>query len=163
MFKASHSTMITISGIIWLAIGCMLLSLGLNFIVESILKDNLLTMQRPIIDFFGSFLGGPDQGALMAIVLALLIGFAKGKFVFKKTVGRTVARICALPNPAPITQIYAKSYYLLLALMFFLGYIVRFLPLDVRGFVDVIIGSALINGSMLYFRQAFTIAKAKQP
>jgi hypothetical protein len=159
MLKMSHSALIIISGVIWLVIGCMLLSMGLNFIVSSILKDNLILMKRPIIDFFSSFTGGPDQGALVLIALALLVGFAKGKFVFKKTVNRTVSRIRSLPNPAPLTQIYARGYYLLLGLMFFLGFIVRFLPLDIRGGVDVIIGSALLNGSMLYFRQAYSLVK----
>lgn len=160
MLKLSHSAMIILSGVIWLAIGCMLLSLGLNFIVGSILKENLVTLNRPIIDFFASFTGGPDQGALLLIAIALLIGFAKGKFIFTKTVNRTVTRIRSLPNPAPLTQIYAKGYYILLGVMFFLGYVVRFLPLDVRGGVDVIIGSALLNGSMLYFRQAYALAKS---
>lgn len=159
MLKLKHSTLIVISGIIWLAIGCMLLSLGLNFIVTSILKDNLILMKRPVIDFLGAFFGGPDQGALLLIAIGLLVGFAKGKFVFTKTVNRTVSRILTLPNPAPITQIYAKGYYILLALMFFLGYIVRFFPLDIRGGVDVVIGSALINGSLLYFKQAYRLAK----
>lgn len=159
MFKVSHTAMIVLSGIIWLGIGCMLLSLGLNFIVESFLKDNLAAMKRPILDALAPLLGGVEQAALMLIVIALLVGFAKGKFVFKKTVGRTVARIRALPNPASLFQIYPKSYYFLLALMFFLGFIVRFFALDVRGAVDVVIGSALINGSMLYFRQAYTAPK----
>lgn len=162
MLKLNHSTLIIISGLIWLAIGCMLLSLGLNFIIESILKDNLISMKRPIVDFFGFFAGGPDQGALFLIALSLMIGFAKGKFVFAKTVNRTVARIRSLPNPVSLSQIYTRGYYLLLALMFFLGYIVRFFPLDIRGGVDVIIGSALINGSMLYFRQAYLSAKKKE-
>jgi hypothetical protein len=133
MIKLSHTAMIVISGIIWLGIGCMLLSLGLNFIVESFLKDNLATMKRPILDFLAPLMGGVEPAAIVLIAIALLIGFAKGKFVFKKTVGRTVARICALPNPAPIIQIYPKSYYFLLALMFFLGFIVRFFALVVRG------------------------------
>lgn len=160
MFKLSHTAMIVISGIIWLGIGCMLLSLGLNFIVESFLKDNLATMKRPILDLLSPLVGGVEPAAIMLIAIALLIGFMKGKFVFKKTVGRTVARICALPNPAPFIQIYPKSYYFLLALMFFLGFVVRFFPLDVRGAVDVVIGCALINGSMLYFRQGYAAAKS---
>lgn len=160
MLKMSHSALIILSGLIWLAIGCMLLSLGLNFIVDSILKDNLVIMKRPIIDFFAPYAGGSDQGALLLIALALLVGFAKGKFIFAKTVNRAVTRIRGLTNPAPLSQIYAKGYYMLLALMFFLGYIVRFLPLDVRGGVDVIIGSALLNGSVLYFRQAYAVAKS---
>lgn len=159
MFKISHTVMITLSGLIWLAIGVMLLSLGLNFIVDSILKDSVASMHRPLLDIFGSLAGGYEQAAILVIALALLIGFAKGRFVFAKTVGKTVARILALPNPAPLSQIYTKGYYILLAGMVFLGFLVRFFPFDIRGFIDVIIGSALINGSLLYFRQALAVRK----
>ena len=31
------------------------------------------------------------------------------------------------------------------------------LPLDVRGAIDIVIGSALINGAMIYFRSAFEL------
>jgi hypothetical protein len=40
--------------------------------------------------------------------------------------------------------------------MMMLGMIFRYLPIpiDVRGFIDLAIGSALMNGAMLYFRAA---------
>jgi hypothetical protein len=40
--------------------------------------------------------------------------------------------------------------------MMALGLVFRFLPIpiDLRGLIDVAIGSALINGAMLYFRAA---------
>ncbi len=135
----------------------MLLSMGLNFIVGSILSENLHTMSRPILDFLAPYVGGLDEAALSLILLGLLIGFMKGRVVFSKTVGKTVARILTMPNPAPLTRIYTKGYYFLLGGMILLGFLVRFLPNDIRGFVDVAIGSALINGAMLYFRQAYRI------
>lgn len=159
MFKVSHTFMIILSGLIWLAIGVMLMSMGLNFIVQSILAENLMIMHRPLIDFFEKITGGYDLAAILLIALALLIGFFKGKFVLKKTVGRTIARIRAMPNPAPLSQIYHKAYYLLIAVMLVLGFIVRLFPMDIRGGVDVIIGSALINGSILYFRHACLLPK----
>jgi len=159
MFKVSHTFMIVLSGVIWLVIGVFLMSMGLNFIVQSILQENLLTMHRPILDFFAKILGGHDEGAIALIAIALVIGFFKGRFVLKKTVGRTIARIRALPNPAPLSQIYHKAYYLLIGFMFVLGFIVRFFSLDIRGGVDVIIGSALINGAILYFRHSYVAPK----
>jgi len=159
MFKVSHTFMIILSGLIWLAIGVMLMSMGLNFIVKSILVENLVVLRRPVLDFFANILGGYDQGAIAVIALALIIGFFKGRFVLKKTVGRTIARIRALPNPAPLSQIYHKAYYLLIAVMMTLGFILKFVPLDIRGGVDVVVGSALINGAILYFRHARPVAK----
>ena len=40
-----------------------------------------------------------------------------------------------------------------------LGFILRFFPLDVRGAVDIAVGSALINGAILYLRHAIPSAK----
>ncbi len=159
MFKVSHTFMIIFSGLIWFAMGLFLMSLGLNLVITSILSENLTTLKRPLLDFFAHLLNGYDQGAIIVIAFALIVGFFKGRFVLKKTVGRTIARIRALPNPAPFSQIYHKAYYLLIGLMACLGFILRFFPLDVRGAVDIAVGSALINGAILYLRHAIPSAK----
>lgn len=159
MFKVGHTMLIFVSGLVWLAVGCFLLPLGLNFIVESILSENLRTQPHPILNFLAPYAGGVEQAVLTLIALALLIGFMKGRYVFAKTVQRSVSRILSLPNPVSLSKIYTPQYYLLLGSMVLLGVLVRFLPLDVRGAVDVIIGSALINGAMLYFRQAWAVRR----
>lgn len=159
MFKVSHTVLIALSGLIWLAIGCFLLPMGLNFIVESLLQENYATQSHPVLTALAPFVGGGESAALMWIALALAIGFFKGRIVFGKTVQRSVNRILSLPNPVHLSKIYPWQYYLLLGSMVLLGVLVRFLPLDIRGGVDVIIGSALINGAMLYFRQAFAAGK----
>jgi hypothetical protein len=157
MLKVSHTTLVVLSGLIWLAVGCFLLPLGLNFIVTSILRENLTTLHRPLLDNLASLTGGLEQATLVVIAIALWIGFLKGRYIFAKTVRKSVERILTLPNPAPLSQLYTKKYCLLLGSMVLLGFIVRFAPLDVRGGIDIIIGSALIQGAMLYFRNAFTI------
>lgn len=154
MLKASHTTLIVLSGLIWFAIGCFLLPLGLNFVVESILNENLITKHRPILDHLAPYIGGIDTAALIFIAFCLLVGYLKGRYVFSKTVQRGVERILMLPNPTSLANIYTKKYYLLLGSMVFLGVLVRLTTLDIRGGVDIIIGSALINGAILYFRCA---------
>jgi hypothetical protein len=154
MFKVSHSILIFLSGLVWLAVGCFLLPLGLNFIVDTLLKENVL-LPHPVLDFIATYTGGLDQAALIWIVFALLVGYLKGRSVFAKSVKRSVNRILSLPNPAKLSQIYTPSYYILLASMVLLGVLVRFTTQDIRGGVDIAIGSALINGAMLYFRQAW--------
>lgn len=157
MINLSHSKMIALSGFIWMAVGCMLLSLGLNYIIGSILAENLASINHPLLDFFSPFVGGIEDAAMIIVALGLLIGFFKGRVVFAKTVGKTVARITAMPNPAPLSQLYTKAYYFLLLGMVGLGFLVRFLTNDIRGFVDVAVGSALINGAVLYFKQAYRV------
>lgn len=154
MFKVSHSTLIAISGLIWLGIGCFLLPLGLNLVIDSILKENLLVLQRPVLDFFSPYTEGLESAALAWIAFCLFLGFFKARYVFSKTVQKSIERIQTLPNPASITQIYPKKYYILLGSMILIGILVKYLPIDIRGGIDIIIGSALINGAMQYFRNA---------
>lgn len=155
MFKVSHTTLIVISGLIWLGVGCLLLSLGLNFLVASFLKDQ--TSAHPLLDLVAPYLGGVEQSALFLVVVGLLIGYLKCRYIFSKTVQKGVDRILQLPNPVSISQIYTKKYYILLGSMMVLGFLVKFVALDIRGTVDIIIGAALINGAMLYFRRAFYV------
>jgi hypothetical protein len=159
MFKVSHATLIFISGFVWLAVGCFLLPLGLNFVVESLLRENA-SQSHPVLHFLARFVGGMDSAAIVWIALTLFIGSLKGRKVFSKSVHRSVNRILAMPNPASLSKIYAPSYYILLGSMVLLGILVRFTPQDVRGGVDIAVGAALINGAMLYFRQAWAARRA---
>lgn len=145
-----HRGWIASSGVLWLVAGVFLLHKGLHFIAEARAISNSLTNR------FAGFFGSPSQAGMFLIFLALLVGFAKGRFVFVKTVMRVVNRIRGLPLPIHFSQVYTRSYWILIGSMMLLGLVFRFLPipLDARGFVDVAIGSALINGAMLYFRAA---------
>lgn len=160
MFKASHPTLIFISGLVWLVIGCILMPVGLNFIVESILKENS-SASHPVLNFLGSIIGGLEPAALILIACSLAVGFFKGRFVFAKSVKRSVNRILSLPNPSSIFKMYSSAYLILLAVMILLGVLVKFLPMDIRGAIDVIVGSALINGATLFFRQSWKIKQKK--
>jgi hypothetical protein len=158
MFKVSHSFLISIAGMIWLTVGCFLLPLGLNLVIAAILKDNAM-VALPVLSFFSPYVGGLEQAALVWISIMLLVGFFKGRFVFIKSVNRSVYRILSLPNPVSVTKIYPPAYYLLLLVMVLLGVLIRFLPIDVRGGIDIAVGAALINGAMAYFRKAWSTRK----
>jgi hypothetical protein len=159
MFKVSHVTLIAISGLVWLGVGAMLLPLGLNFVVGSLLHENA-AQPHPILHFLSPYAGGLDQAALIWIAIMLFVGFLKGRRVFAKAVQRSVGRIHTLPNPVSISKIYTPGYYLLLASMVLLGFLVRWTPQDLRGGIDIAIGSALINGAVLYFRAALDARKS---
>lgn len=161
MFRVSHFTLIFLSGLVWMVVGCFLLPLGLNFIVETLLLENA-NIPRPVLNFLAPYAGGLDQAALVLISFALLIGFLKGRRIFTRSVQRSVDRILALPNPTSLSKIYTPSYYILLGSMIALGVLIRFTTLDIRGAVDVAIGTALINGAMCYFRYAW-LARRQVP
>jgi hypothetical protein len=160
-----HRTLIFFAGLAWLAIGVWLLSLGIHFILETVRTPALSQMagRFSILETLNSFVTDRTQAVMLCILLALLLGYMKGKVALAKSVTRQVQRIASLPNPAPLKYLYSKGYYLLIALMISLGVIMRFLPItmDTRGVIDMVIGSALVNGSMLYCRAFFNYGKVR--
>lgn len=152
--KLSHTKLIVISGLIWFAAGLYLLQLGLRLLLSGVTGD--ATIYQPLLNSISYFFGSPENAALILIVIALMIGYFKGRYVLGKSAKRGVARIQTFPNPAHLSRIYSAKYYILLAVMVGLGISIKYLGLsnDVRGFIDAAIGSALINGSMIYFKLA---------
>ena len=143
VMKIKHSKLIVFSGMLWLVVGASLLNFGLK----------LLTHTHSFSSFF-AFFGAKEEGTTLLIATAILVGILKGKYILKKSAARVLTRIYSLPNPLPITQAYSGPYLLLLACMMLLGMGIKYLqvPSDIRGFIDIAIGAALIQGSTHYFR-----------
>lgn len=156
MPKLSHNVLIILSGLVWFAIGTMLLTIGVNLIVKALEQP---TAYHPLFSFAYPYFDDLQSVGIIVLVVGLLIGFFKGRFVLGRSAQRVVNRIRTFPNPTPIYNLYSRGYYLLLAVMIGLGLSIKYLglPDDVRGFIDVAIGAALINGAAIYFR----IASAK--
>jgi hypothetical protein len=142
-----HRGWIALSGFLWFFIGTSLLYKGLQLITQAAFSPDSLCSKWQLF-------GSPQQTATCFIAVGLLVGFIKGRFVLAKTVRRVVSRISTLPLPIRLQDAYSRSYWILIASMVALGMSFRFLPIpiDIRGTIDIAIGSALINGAMLYFR-----------
>lgn len=163
MFKFRASALIAFSGVIWFGAGLYLLQLGLHFLVESANLANNDLYVGPLLSLLAP-LGSFDQAILLLVVAGLTIGFLKGKFVLSKTVRKTVERIISFTPPVPFTKMYSAKYCILLGCMILIGMMFKILgfSFDIRGLVDVAIGSALINGSMLYLKQAVAVKNAEK-
>ncbi|MCC6127628.1 MAG: hypothetical protein IT584_00290 [Chlamydiae bacterium] len=144
-----HKGWIICSGIIWAFLGMWLLYKGIHFIASGAFGQDLKHS-------WTSRLSGGPQGV---VAVGVLIGFCKGHFVLSKTAKRICLRILSLKLPIQLRQVYSPSYAFLILGMRGLGMGLRFLPIpmDFRGMIDVAIGSALITGSMFYFRAAFAL------
>lgn len=162
MLRFSHRQAILFSGLVWLLVGVLLIYKGLNYMVMT--GDHIITHYvegLPLIRFFSSFSKDLNQAALFFICTSLLLGYLKGRFALKKSVYRVVSRITSFPSPVPLNKIYSLGYLLLLCSMMGIGMGFKYLPLsiDIKGFVDFTIGAALINGAMLYIREAIKVGK----
>ncbi|QVL57176.1 MAG: hypothetical protein KFB93_07280 [Simkaniaceae bacterium] len=156
--RLKSQSAILLSGALWMGIGILLLTKGIRYLVDGGNAVINGTQQGfSLIKKLTEYTKNPEQAALILICVALLIGFFKGRVVFKKTVNRVVDRIRSQPSPVSLNKIYSKGYLFLIGGMMCMGMVFKFLPLplDVKGFIDFTIGAALINGSMLYFRAAF--------
>lgn len=159
--KFSHRQLIILSGIVWFAVGVFLLNVGLKLILEPIFAAQAKEGNEIFMSSLGSALGGKEQAALFTIILALVVGYFKGRYVLGKSARRGVERILSFPNPTSLLNVYSAKYYILLGTMIGLGILIKVLnvPSDLRGWVDVAIGAALLNGAMIYFQYA---AQAKK-
>ena len=147
MMRIKHWMIILFSGSIWFVIGAGLMFKGLRLIVYG----------------NGTFAGSGDffshqMRAVLLISIGLLIGFIKGRFILIKTIKRLVTRILSLSSPIKLRKVYSPAYFILIGGMMALGMLMNVLPisLEIRGLIDVAIGSALINGAMIFLR--FSIA-----
>jgi hypothetical protein len=158
----NHFKLIVFSGLLWLGIGAYLLTLGMRFVVG--VAQGAVGDTTSLIAIFSPLAGGREQAALLLIIIGLLIGFLKGRFVFTKTVQKVVQRIISLPMPIKLSQVYGARYLGLIGGMILLGMSLKWfhLPLEIRGMIDVAIGSALMNGALLYFRSAAAFRKQKR-
>lgn len=156
--KFKHRTLISVAGALWFVIGIFLLTLGIRFIMHTVRDPSLLLEpgRFSILSVATYFVSNLNNAVILLLTSALILGYLKGRIALGKTVHKQIERISSLPNPAKLKFLYTKGHYLLIAFMIGLGFSMRFLPitLDTRGFIDVAIGSALINGALLYFRSA---------
>src|ERR1700722_20240053 len=127
MWKTGHRTLICISGLVWLAIGIFLLTFGISLVIGTL--HNLPFEQRfSLVRSFGALCRSNENGVVVLLALALLIGSMKGRFVLSKSAGTQIARILSFSPPVPFSRIYSLGYYLLIALMIGMGMMLRFLP-----------------------------------
>ncbi|MDE3046378.1 MAG: hypothetical protein KGJ02_07025 [Verrucomicrobiota bacterium] len=127
-----HKKWIYFSGLIWALAGFSLLYKGLSILGKQV----------------------DPNTASWWMAAGLLVGFIKGRFVLAKTVRRMCQRIASLAVPISVKDVYPKSYWILLGSMMLLGFALRLVPLEWRGFIDVAVGSALLHGALLYVKAA---------
>lgn len=157
--KCSHFMLIIISGMMWVVIGVMLMSMGMRHLIEGLrFWDELGSLSHFSLFKYFTYVTPKSQIALGFVIgVCLLVGYLKGQYVLSKAVKKGVQRIVASPNPSELKNLYDKRYYGIIFLMMMLGMTLRMLklPHDLHGAIDMTIGAALIKGALTYFKYAF--------
>ncbi|CDZ81187.1 hypothetical protein BN1013_01718 [Candidatus Rubidus massiliensis] len=158
MLKFNHKTMIFISGIIWVTIGIFLLQLGLTFILQCDQTSDKMDHLH-ILPFFAKQMKDVKEAKFLLVMLAIVLGYIKGKLALRRTAKKAVKRIHTFSEPMSIFNLYSKANCILIMGMILLGMSMKWigLSLDVRGFIDVAVGCALVNASSIYFRNVGTL------
>lgn len=173
MLKLSRGWVLSLSGLFMLGTGAMLLRKGLIYLSTTL---TLLTssvpqpVSAPLLKWlwphlntaFG--LASTAQAAfILLFVLSLVLGTAKGLMVMRKVVKRSEAHIEARGGSVPLYALFPVQSLGIIAVMMGLGMSLNYLgiPLDIRGFIDMTIGFALIRGGSYYFRAAI-LSRHKQ-
>lgn len=152
----SRRTLIIFSGTLWFCVGATLMTFGIFHLIKAVSVEpkgfSLLTL-------FLGFFKTPNESALLLISIGLYVGYLKSRYFLQASVKREVKRLMLLPSPLSLRYLFNRKYLLLVFVMIALGIILRFLPCnyDVRGFIQLIIGSALVNGALFYFRNALAL------
>lgn len=143
-----HRNWIILAGVLWFTIGAMLLYKGTRFVIQAIYGESFYPFCAD------TFFDKKGENGVFLIMSGLLIGFIKGRLVFKKTVQRMLIRLFSFPSPVSWTKAYSPAYWATLLGMMGLGFCLRYvpIPLDLRGALDIAIGSALIQGAFFYFQ-----------
>ena len=103
----------------------------------------------------------------IALVAALTIGWAKGRFVLSKTARKNKERLDAFTTPQRPLKVYSGRSWLIITLMVVISVALNVLAISglVRGAVNLGIGTALIISSLAYIRtsktQVLPVASAK--
>lgn len=132
--------LIQIAGGVWICVGAFLIIRGIGLY-------ELATSQQ----------GATSTGVAISVILGLIIGGAKGKFVLTKTAKKNKARINDLEEPVNIGQTFAKPFYGFILAMMGLGVLLRAINESLGGYVVVGgiycgIGAALMVSSLVYWK-----------
>ncbi|MFQ5483551.1 MAG: hypothetical protein ACE5ER_12435 [Nitrospinaceae bacterium] len=129
-----------LAGTIWSLVGLMLILRGAD-LLERAMQEQHAT----------------QQALILAVVLSLVLGGIKGRFVLSKTARRNMSRIDALAEPLRWHQVYERKWVVLIAGMILLGVLLRTYNEFIGGFVVVGaiycgIGLALLVSSLCYWK-----------
>ena len=132
--------LLQVAGLIWIIVGLFLIYRGSGLYNLAVIEQN--TSKETLI---------------ISVILGVVIGILKGKFVLSKTALRNRNRINQLVPPLSIHHVFSGSFYVLIAGMMILGFLLREFNAYLGGYVVVAsiycgIGMALIAASSVYWK-----------
>ncbi|MDH4378638.1 MAG: hypothetical protein QE263_01860 [Vampirovibrionales bacterium] len=131
--KLGKTGLIRLAQWLWLAGGVSLLLAGVNR-----LSGSMGEISQPVL--------------LGSLVVAVIIGAAKGRFVLGKTAKRNLDRLNAITEPQKLVHVYNTRSWIMIGLMLVISASLTWFaaPMLWRGVVNVAVGLALMVSSRVY-------------
>lgn len=156
--KFEKYQLITLAGFLWFVLGITLLTKGLYLMI---LTAHLSGEKAgPILNvFMYAFTGGIVPAALTILLLGVVLGIMKGRWALGRAATLLVRRIYPMRGKIHVAKLYRIHDYLLIVGIIALSRLLNWIevPNDVHSLIDIAVGSALINGAMVYFRYAIQV------
>ena len=132
--------LIQVAGLIWIIVGVFLIYRGSGLYNLAVTEQN--TSKEAIV---------------ISLILGIVLGIIKGKFVLSKTARRNRDRINQLTPPLKIHNIFSGPFYGFIVGMMALGFLLRTFNTYLGGYVVVAaiycgVGMALIAASYVYWK-----------
>jgi hypothetical protein len=139
--KFSYVSALVFYGVMWLLIGLFLGAKGVQYGLHE-------------LDFSDQQI---QNRLFMLLLTGMLVGLVKGRFVLSKVVDRVVRQIVEFEEPILLKQLMSRRYLFLILGMMSLGMVMKVLPISfaLKAIIDAAVSTALLYGSMLYFRKAY--------
>lgn len=149
MLNVSHRTLYILAAIVWHIGGVILLIKGASLLLEA---DSLR----------------PEQNWQWLLVLVgLLVGLLKARYLFSKFCRKNLARIDALQEPRP-WQFFRPRFFLMLAVMILAGATMsnlaegHYRSLLGVATLDLSLAIALLGSGLIFWRERLLFAYAKE-
>lgn len=145
---------------VWLFAGTLLTWKGILFFEQSLFAWE---SSKVILPFLRSlclcFRLAPMHVLFGLVGLSLIIGYLKSYLVLRPSIKRIIWYLASQGKMVPLKGMLPRKDRLVLLLMVSIGVISRFLPIpfDVRGCIDMVIGSALVHGGMMLYQNRHLI------
>ena len=133
--------LLQIAGFIWIIVGLFLIYRGSGLYNLAVIEQNT-----------------GKETLIISVMLGVVLGILKGKFVLSKTALRNRNRINQLVPPLSIHHVFSGPFYGFIAGMMILGFLLREFNAYIGGYVVVAsiycgIGMALIAASSVYWEK----------
>ena len=133
--------LLQVAGLIWIIVGLFLIYRSSGLYNLAVIEQNT-----------------SKEALIISVILGVVIGILKGKFVLSKTALRNRNRINQLVPPLSIHHVFSGPFYGFIAGMMILGFLLREFNAYIGGYVVVAsiycgIGMALIAASSVYWKK----------